>query len=105
MKKIFESLDKIISHFKPDLFIPGAAKSGTTSLHDLLNEHPEISMSSIKEPGYWKNKKFNNFCERDILNYENLFEKNQPELLIAIIIGCIGSHYIFKDEEGDQINK
>ena len=36
---------------------------------------------------------------------ENLFEKNQPELLIAIIIGCIGSHYIFKDEEGDQINK
>ena len=36
---------------------------------------------------------------------ENLFEKNQLELLIAIIIGCIGSHYIFKDEEGDQINK
>ena len=36
---------------------------------------------------------------------ENLFEKNHPELLIAIIIGCIGSHYIFKDEEGDQINK
>ena len=36
---------------------------------------------------------------------ENLFGKNHPELLIAIIIGCIGSHYIFKDEEGDQINK
>ena len=36
---------------------------------------------------------------------EKSFEKNQLELLIAIIIGCIGSHYIFKDEEGDQINK
>ena len=36
---------------------------------------------------------------------ENLFEKNHLELLIAIIIGCIGSHYIFKDEQGDQINK
>lgn len=36
---------------------------------------------------------------------ENLFEKNHLELLIAIIIGCIGSHYIFKDEEGNQINK
>ncbi len=68
-------MGELIKHFKPDLFIPGAAKSGTTSLHDLLNEHPEISMSSIKEPGYWKNKKFNNFCEQDILNYENLFEK------------------------------
>ena len=27
------------------------------------------------------------------------------QLLIAIIIGCIGSHYIFKDEESNQINK
>ena len=36
---------------------------------------------------------------------ENLFEKNKPELLVAIIIGCIGSYYIFRDEEADQINK
>ena len=25
-------------HFKPNLFIPGAAKSGTTTLNNLLNE-------------------------------------------------------------------
>ena len=48
-------------HFKPNLFIPGAAKSGTTSLHNLLNQHPEICMSSVKEPGYWKNEKFKDF--------------------------------------------
>ena len=36
---------------------------------------------------------------------KNSFEKGQPELLIAIMIGCIGSHYIFKDEERNQINK
>ena len=29
---------------------------------------------------------------------EYSFEKGRPELLIAIILGCIGSHYIFKDE-------
>ena len=36
---------------------------------------------------------------------KNSLEKGQTELLIAIMIGCIGSHYIFKDEESNQINK
>jgi len=36
----------------PNLFIVGAAKSGTTSLHNYLNQHPEIFMSSLKEPHY-----------------------------------------------------
>jgi hypothetical protein len=34
----------------PNLFIIGAAKCGTTSLHHYLDQHPEISMSSVKEP-------------------------------------------------------
>lgn len=33
----------------PNLFIPGAAKAGTTSLHRYLDEHPEIFMSEEKE--------------------------------------------------------
>ena len=75
-------------HFKPNLFIPGAAKSGTTSLHNLLNQHPEICMSSVKEPGYWKNEKFKDKDFQNIIyeaktnntHYE-LFEfdfKNSP---------------------------
>ena len=36
---------------------------------------------------------------------EKSFEKNHPELLIAIILGCIGSHYIFKDVGSAKINK
>jgi hypothetical protein len=35
----------------PNLFVIGAAKCGTTSLHHYLDSHPEISMSSVKEPG------------------------------------------------------
>ena len=46
------------SKFFPNLFIPGAAKSGTTTLHELLNLHPDISMSTLKEPVFWNNKKF-----------------------------------------------
>lgn len=38
---------------KPNLFIIGAMKSGTTSLHEYLNTHPQIAMSQDKEPGYF----------------------------------------------------
>lgn len=69
-------MEKINKHFKPDFFIPGAAKSGTTTLHDSLNLHPEISMSKNKEPVYWNNKSFNNFDEVEIHRYSELFDIN-----------------------------
>jgi hypothetical protein len=37
----------------PNLFVIGAPKCGTTSLHGYLDEHPRISMSSVKEPKYF----------------------------------------------------
>ncbi|TXE15597.1 sulfotransferase domain-containing protein [Psychroserpens burtonensis] len=40
------------SKYFPNLFIPGAAKSGTSTLHALLNFHEDICMSSAKEPFY-----------------------------------------------------
>ena len=36
----------------PNLFIVGAAKSGTTSLHNYLNQHPDIFMCNPKEPHF-----------------------------------------------------
>lgn len=41
------------TYIKPNLFIPGAAKSGTSSLHDYLGLHSEIFMSSVKESHYF----------------------------------------------------
>ena len=38
---------------RPNLFIIGAMKSGTTSLHVLLGQHPSIFMSEPKEPCYF----------------------------------------------------
>lgn len=38
---------------KPNLFIIGAAKSGTTSLHYALAAHPEVFLSEPKEPGFF----------------------------------------------------
>lgn len=40
-------------HNKPNLFIVGAAKAGTTALQKNLGEHPDIYFSPIKEPHFF----------------------------------------------------
>jgi hypothetical protein len=37
----------------PDFFIIGAAKSGTSTLHDYLRKHPSLWMSDVKEPCFF----------------------------------------------------
>jgi hypothetical protein len=54
---------------KTNLFIVGAAKSATTSFHDYLSQHPEINMSSIKEP---------NFFSREEVSNDNLYYSGAP---------------------------
>ena len=88
-----------IEHFKPDFFIPGFAKSGTSSLHDLLNTHPDISMSKVKEPVYWNNKSFDTFNDFEIVRYSDLFEKNTK------IKGESTTSYMFYDSFIKNINK
>jgi hypothetical protein len=34
----------------PNLFVIGAPKCGTTSLHHYLDQHPEVTMTTVKEP-------------------------------------------------------
>jgi len=38
---------------KPNLFIVGHPRSGTSSLHAYLSQHPEVFMTAIKEPNYF----------------------------------------------------
>lgn len=42
-----------ISKPLPTFFVVGAAKSGTTTLHYLLNQHPDIYMPSVKETDFF----------------------------------------------------
>jgi hypothetical protein len=37
----------------PNFFLIGAAKAGTTTLHDVLQQHPEIFCSQVKETGFF----------------------------------------------------
>jgi hypothetical protein len=87
------------SKFLPNLFIPGAAKSGTTTLHELLNLHPEISMSKVKEPVFWNNKNFEKYLEQDWLNYKKLFVEKSK------IYGESTTSYMYYNSFIDNINK
>ena len=42
---------------KCNLIVPGFAKSGTSSLHAYLDQHPHICMSRIKEPHFFTSDK------------------------------------------------
>ena len=43
---------------RPTFFVIGAMKCGTTSLYDLLAAHPEIGMSTVKEPAFFCNDEY-----------------------------------------------
>ena len=58
---------------RPNLFIIGAMKSGTTSLHEYLDTHPHIAMSRQKEPAYFVEELATNNSEEW---YLNLFAQN-----------------------------
>jgi hypothetical protein len=55
----------------PNLIIPGAGKSGTSSLHRYLNQHPNIYMSEKKEPAYFFR---DDLYQKEIEWYSSLFE-------------------------------
>ncbi|MGD9238206.1 MAG: sulfotransferase [Desulfobacterales bacterium] len=52
----------------PNLFIVGHPRSGTSSLHSYLRQHPDIFMTAIKEP---------NFFSSDFRNESDRFHKKR----------------------------
>ena len=63
----------------PNLLIVGAAKCGTTSLHNYLNQHPDIFMCSPKEPHFLINKEIGKQRIHkgiiDLKDYKSLFSE------------------------------
>lgn len=65
---------------KPNFFILGAGKCGTTSLYAHLKQHPQIFMSPVKEPSF--------FCEsfqvvNNAIDYFRLFDGVGDETVIG----------------------
>jgi Sulfotransferase domain len=59
----------------PNLIVIGAAKCGTTSLHEYLDEHPEIAMSREKELHFFVDRKN---WGRGLEWYEAQFDASAP---------------------------
>ena len=59
----------------PNLLVIGAAKCGTTSLHNYLDEHPEIAMSAEKELNFFVPEKSGG---RSVEWYERQFDEGAP---------------------------
>lgn len=59
---------------KPNLFIIGAAKCGTTSLHAWLSEHPQVFMTRIKEPNYFCSDLSAFSFVKDWRSYQSLYQ-------------------------------
>lgn len=70
------SIDVMIR--KPDFFIVGAPKCGTTAMHHYLRQHPEIFMPERKEPHYFGTDLTAPYFIRDEAKYLALFETSKP---------------------------
>jgi len=109
---------------KPNLFIIGNPKSGTTAMYNFLESHPDIYMSPVKEPYYfakdfisegdsyrqkvhksWIGQKINEWSVtwgyRNESDYLNLFKDAQNEQ----IIGEATPAYLYSKVAAKEIQK
>ena len=81
---------------RPNLFIVGAAKSGTSSLAAYLSQHPEIYLSPIKEPFYYvEGSGYEDWAE-----YLSLFAGRKERFLCDASTG-----YLFEESAPLRIKK
>ncbi|MDJ0690515.1 MAG: sulfotransferase [Xenococcaceae cyanobacterium MO_188.B32] len=96
---------------KPNLFLVGQPKSGTTALDQFLGEHPDIFMAKIKCPNYFckdfhresdsfhKSQLF--FDVRDENEYLKLFSRASSQK----IIGETSDHALSSEVAASEIHK
>lgn len=84
----------------PNFFIVGAARSGTTSLYKYLNQHPQVYMSSWKEPSFFLSDPFEpNHRVRNINLYKKIFTGAHNHLAVGEASTC----YLYNDATPDNI--
>jgi len=87
---------------KPNFFIIGAPKCGTTSMASWLAEHPNIYMSPVKEPFFYSTDLNKRDAIRDPRIYKKLFAKvNQKH----VAIGEASTLYLYSQVAVPRIEK
>lgn len=93
---------------RPDFFIVGAPKCGTTSLYHYLRQHPDVFLP-YSETDYWRYKEPNHFCQDLIAwpglcvetpeQYQSLFESAQGQKRV----GEASALYLYSKEAAQNI--
>ena len=79
---------------KPNFFILGAPKCGTTSLAAWLAEHPNVFMSPVKEPNFF-NTGITKYLKYSPEAYQQLFTKAD---LQHLRVGEASTHYLLSKD-------
>jgi hypothetical protein len=85
---------------KPNLFIVGAPRCGTTSMYEYLNDHPEIFMSPIKEPHYFGSDLTNKNRQTELEYLKNFKSWNDE-----IYAGEASIMYLFSQHAAKEIKE
>jgi len=96
---------------KPNFFIVGKPKSGTTALHLMLEQHPDIYMSAVKEPHHFardhveaaerRNRGYRGMPYKDRENYLKLFEGAGTQK----VVGEASTDYLYSRVAAQEIAK
>ena len=84
---------------KPNLFIIGAPKCGTTFLYHYLKEHPDIYFPDFKEPHFFGSDliRRHGAYNLNLEEYQNLFKTDKK------VVGEASTFYIFSKESAKEI--
>jgi hypothetical protein len=83
----------------PNFFIIGAAKAGTTSLYDLLRDHPQVQLPSVKEPHFFSN----DLVFREGLDWFARTHYSEASGILAR--GDATPHYLFYEKAAVRISE
>lgn len=78
----------------------GAPKCGTTSLYEYLRQHPEIFMSSVKEPHYFGSDLESGKFIREEEHYLSLFSSRRDERFA----GEASVYYLYSEKAAAEIH-
>jgi hypothetical protein len=85
---------------RPNFFIVGSPKCGTTAIYHYLNEHPDVYMSPVKEPYYFgKDLIYKEIRRMSEGEYLKLFREAKNEK----VIGEASITYLVSTEAAEEI--
>ena len=91
---------------KPNFFIVGTPKAGTTSLYEYLQEHPDVYMSPIKETNYFSFEEIEKqglFYNEEHINSIDKYLAQFADVRTEKAIGEASVSYLFYDSVPDKI--